>query len=198
MCKLLGNKALKLACQFALPPNSLGYCGSKTGTQKLKNCRDGKSCAGVEKELKKFIVLWPYLKTIAEITKKSPFDYEVVEAYCLGNDLLKKVELKHYSLLLKNFKKQGVPNWLVKELKNNPLKKFIPTHAFQVLFVGVGRASGSVPFNRNTVNKCLITLRGNTAYHWGKKIRVLTLREQKNLSFWTKEVLTKVAPLPTS
>lgn len=192
----MDTKALQLSCQFALPPNALGYCGSKTGTKKLINCRDGKSCTGVKEELKKFIVLYPYLKTLGEIAKKDPFSYKVVEAYCLGNDLLKKVELKHYSLLLKNFKKQGGPDWLIKDLKNHPPKQFIPTHAFQVLFVGVGRASGSVPFNRKTVNKCLITIRGKTAYHWGKKIRVLTLTEQKNLVFWTKEVQTKVAPLP--
>jgi hypothetical protein len=188
--------ALRLACQFALPPNALGYCGSKTGTQKLKNCRDGKSCVGAEEELKKFIVLWPYLKTLSEITKLDPFSYEVVEAYCLGNDLLKKVKNADYEILLKNFKSQGIPDFLIDELKENPPKIFIPTHAFQVLFVGVGRASGAVPFNRKTVESCLITVQGGAAYHWGKKIRVLTKREQANLEFWTKEVLTKIAPLP--
>ncbi|MBI3887979.1 hypothetical protein HY310_02830 [Candidatus Microgenomates bacterium] len=194
----MDTKALQLACQFALPPNSLGYCGSKTGTSKLLKCKNSGVCDGVEEELKKFIVLYPYLKTIGEITKKDPFSYEVVEAYCLGNDLLSKVKNTDFKILLKNFKDQGVPDFLIKELKESPPKKFIPTHTFQVLFVGVGKASGSVPFNLETVNNCLITNKNGDAYHWGKKIRPLTTTEQRNLKFWTNKVLKEVAPLPTT
>lgn len=184
----MDTKALQLACQFALPPNSLGYCGSKTGTKRLKNCIESGVCDHVEEELKKFIVLYPYIKTIGEITGLNPFSYEVIEAYCLGNGLLEKIKNEHYEILLKNFEKQNVPSWLIKELRDKPPKKFIPTHTFQVLFVGVGRASGSVPFNQKTINNCLITLRGNSAYHWGKKIRILTKEEKEKLVFWTKEV----------
>ncbi len=190
----MDTAALRLCCQFALPPNSLGYCGSKTGTRRLKDCIEKGICDHVEEELKKFIVLYPYLKTIGEITGRDPFSYDVIEAYCLGNDLLNKVRKKHYKILLKNFKKQGVPGWLIKGLRDQPPKKFIPTHAFQVLFVGVGRASGAVPFNTETIKKCLISRKGKTAYHWGKKIRLLTPREQKNLSFWTKEVKLSLQP----
>lgn len=190
----MDTAGLRLACQFALSPNILGYCGSKMA--RLEDCVEKGMCDHVVKELKKFIVLYPYLKTLAEITGKKPFDYDVVEAYWLGNDLLKMAGLKHYKILLKNFRKQGVPVWLLKELKNNPPKKFIPTHAFQVLFIGVGRASGSVPFNLKTVNNCLITNKNGFAYHWRKKIRALTKEEQKNLAFWTKEVQRKVVPLP--
>jgi hypothetical protein len=186
--------ALQFCARFALSPNTLGYCGSKTAN--LKDCIEKGNCDHVKKEIKKFIVLWPYLKTISEITGLDPFSYEVIEAYWLGNDLLKKVKNEDYEILLKNFIEQGVPKWLVSDLKKNPPKKFIPNHTFQVLFVGVGRASGAVPFNRTTVNKCLITGKGKYAYHWGEKIKSLTADEQKNLAFWTKEVVSKVAPLP--
>ena len=35
-------------------------------------------------------------------------------------------------------------------------QKFIPTHLFQVLHVGVGKASGSVPYNLETIYNCMI------------------------------------------
>jgi hypothetical protein len=153
-------KALQLLSRFSLPPNALGYCGRNSAPEKFKRCVIKGDCRGVEAELKKFIVLHPYLKTIAEITGLPRFSYKVAEAYWLGNDLLKKVKPEHYFLLLKNFKKQGVPQWLVDELTARPPKKFIPTHLFQVLHVGVGRASGSVPYNIKTTNNCMI--------RWGK------------------------------
>jgi len=153
-------KGLQLACRFALPPNSLGYCGKDSAPEKFKRCTISGECEGVEKELTKFIVLNPYLKTLSEITGLPKYSYDVIEAYCIGNDLLNKAKPKHYQLLLKNFTGQGVPEWLVKELEQTPPKKFVPSHLFQVLHVGVGRASGSVPYNIETINNCM--------FRWGK------------------------------
>lgn len=181
-------KALRLAIKFASPPNSLGYCGSKTASARFKNCLENGKCDHVEEELQKFIVLWPYLKTISQITGLDPFSYDVIESYWIGNNLLKKVKPKHYDLLLENFSKQGVPEWLIKELKGKRPKVFIPTHAFQVLHVGVGRASGSVPFNQKSIHSCLISTRGDSAFHWGKKVKTLTPKEKEKLVYWTKEV----------
>jgi hypothetical protein len=156
--------ALQLACRFALPPNSLGYCGRDSAPEKFKKCIIEGGCDGIEEELSKFIVLNPYLKTLGEVLRLPKFSYEVVEAYCLGNDLLKKVEAEHYELLLENFSEQGVPEWLIDELKESVPKKFIPTHLFQVLHVGVGRASGSVEFNLETINNCM--------FRWGSVMGV--------------------------
>lgn len=152
----MDKKALQLAARFALPPNSLGYCGHDSAPEKFKACVIHGQCDGVEDEIKKFIVLNPYLKTIATITNKSPFSYEVVESYCIGNEELNKTEPKHFEILLQNFAEQGVPPWLIDELRQRPPKVFIPTHLFQVLFVGVGRASGSVPYNIETINNCMV------------------------------------------
>ncbi len=150
------TKALQLAARFALPPNSLGYCGRGTAPEKFKACVVHGKCEGVGDELAKFIVLNPYLETLAQITGLSKFSYAGAEAYWLGNGELKKAKLKHYHLLLKFFAKQGVPEWLVDELKHKKLKKFIPFHLFQVLNVGVGRASGAVPYNLESINNCMI------------------------------------------
>ncbi|MFA5025291.1 MAG: DUF6390 family protein [Candidatus Shapirobacteria bacterium] len=152
----MNKQALQLTARFSLPPNSMGYCGQDSAPAKLINCIINEECQDIENELEKFIVLNPYLNTLAKITGKNKFSYPLLEAYWLGNSELKKAKLDHYPLLLENFKNQGVPDWLITELQQKPPKLFIPFHLFQVLHVGVGRASGSVPYNLETINNCMI------------------------------------------
>jgi hypothetical protein len=234
--------ALQLAARFSLVPHELGYCHARNSAAKtFRKCLAGGDCRGVEEEISHFIVLYPYLKTLAEIIGLSPFSYQVIESYWLGNDELKKAKTEHYDLLLENFAKQGVPAWLIEELSQNQPKVFTPTHLFQVLHVGVGRASGSVPFNLDSINQCMVrwgrvrkfqirvtaevnslekkgkdyrltfkteTLRFEPKFmpglkvgdciacHWGWAVKILTAREEKNLSFWTREVLQNSRPMP--
>lgn len=156
--------ALQLAARFSLPPNSKGYCGRDSAPEKFKKCLLNCECEGVSEELKKFIVLTPYLKTLSEISGKKFDSYEVIESYWLGNDLLESVKNKDFNLLLKNFKVQGVPDWYIRELRVNKPEKFIPMHQFQVFHVGVGKASGSIPHNLDSSNNCMI--------RWGKVLKV--------------------------
>src|SRR4030042_3494406 len=134
----MDTKALQLASRFALPPNSLGYCGRVKAAAKFQRCIVKGKCGGIEKEINKFIVFEPYLKTISKILKLKKYSYGIVEAYCFGNDRLKDINNKDYDILLQNFRIQGVPSWLIKELKKKAPKKFIPNHLFQVLHIGVG------------------------------------------------------------
>jgi len=157
-------KALKLASLFSYSPNHKGYCGRDSAEDTFIRCIKDGQCGKVPRELKHFIVLYPYLKTIATVTNLSPFDHKVIEAYWIGNELLAKIPMSGYEILLKEFSKQGVPSWLVDSLKKKKPKKFIPNHLFQVLHVGVGQASGSVPFDIQSINNCMI--------RWGKVIAV--------------------------
>lgn len=152
----MDKKALQLASRFSLPPNSLGYCGKNSAPEKFKACILGGDCDGVEGEISKFIVLYPYLKTLAKITRLSAFSYKVIEGYWIGNDILKTANPEDYKILLRNFLEQGVPDFFVDELKERKPVVFIPNHLFQVLFIGVGRASGAVPFNLESINNCMI------------------------------------------
>ena len=170
----MDKKALQLACRFSLPPNSLGYCGQNTAPERFKKCVINGVCSNTEEELEKFIVLNPYLETLAHITKRDKFSYEVIEAYWLGNDDLKIAEVAHYRNLLDNFAKQGVPDWFVEELRTKIPKVFIPHHLFQVLHVGVGKASGSVPFNLESINNCMI--------RWGKVVEIKDDELKANLN----------------
>lgn len=158
------TKALQLGARFVLGPNQLGYCGRGSAPEKFKSCISLGKSEGVEEEFSKFIVFYPYLKTLSEITGLDCYSYPVIEAYWLGNDELKKARSKDYENLLKHFKEQGVPNWLVKELKEEKPKMFIPFHLFQILHVGVGRASSAVPFNLDSINNCMVK--------WGTVVRV--------------------------
>ena len=161
----MDKKALQLLSRFSLPPNALGYCGKDSAPEKFKKCVLEGKCLGVEKEIKNFIVLNPYLKTLSEITGKSAFSYQVDEAYWLGNSLLKKARPKDYEILLRNFKKQGVPDWIIEELSEKSIEEFIPTHLFQILNAGVGRTSVKDPYSIKMMNNCMV--------RWGKVKKVL-------------------------
>jgi hypothetical protein len=154
-------EALQFTSRFSLPPNSLGYCGRDTAPAKFIRLITEGVDTGVQKELEKFITLHPYLQTLSRITGLSWLSHEVAEAYWLGNDHLKKVRPEHYLTLLDNFSRQGVPSWLVEELRHKPPGKFIPTHLFQILHVGVGRSLEKTPMATadikiETINNCMI------------------------------------------
>jgi hypothetical protein len=177
-------KALQFESRFSTPPNSLGYCGRGTAQAKFRTCIIDGKCEGVAEEATKFVVLHPYLKTISEITKQPKFSYKVIEAFWLGNNLLKKAKLADYDLLLNNFESQGVPKFFVDKLRENKPKVFIPSHLFQVLHVGVGRASGAVPFNMNSINNCMV--------RWGKVEKIDNNTARTRLNSLKKNCLYKL------
>ncbi|KKT77824.1 MAG: hypothetical protein UW73_C0011G0023 [Microgenomates group bacterium GW2011_GWB1_44_8] len=160
----MDTAALQLGARFALGPNQLGYCGRGTAPEKFKRCLTTGNCAGVKEEFSKFIVFYPYLRTLSYLTKLDRYSYPVMEAYWLGNDQLKKANTDHYEILISYFSRQGVPGWLINELKNKKPKVFIPFHLFQTLHVGVGRASSAVPFNLESINNCMVK--------WGTLLKV--------------------------
>jgi hypothetical protein len=162
---MIDIKALQLGSRFSVKPNSLGYCGRESAITITENCVINGICEKVEEEFCNFIALNPYLETLSQITGLSKFSYPVIEAYWLGNDELKKSGKKDYEILLKNFVKQGIPDFFVKELEIKKPKIFIPFHLFQVLHVGVGKVSRSVPFNLESINNCMI--------RWGKIHKII-------------------------
>lgn len=166
--------ALQLESRFSFSPNSLGYCGKDSAATAFIHCLNNNKCSSIQKEVKHFIVLYPYLRTIARYAQLPVFSYKVIESYWLGNDLLKKAKKKDYEILLNYFAKQGVPDFFIAELKSKGPKVFIPSHLFQVLHVGVGKASGAVPFNIKSINNCMI--------RWGKVSKLSTDRAEINLN----------------
>src|SRR3989344_166268 len=97
---MLINKQLDgalLAARYAFMPNKLRYCGGDKNSEIFGYVAENASDQGLKELLEEFATMYPYLKLIAASNKiANPFDYKVVEAYWLGNDLLTNVDMKNF------------------------------------------------------------------------------------------------------
>jgi hypothetical protein len=81
-----------LHTKHAFPPNNLGYCGPDTRGKILDHLHSHSTDESLLSILTKFEAAYPFVKMIAKSTGMKPFDYQVAEAYWLGNSLLDHVE----------------------------------------------------------------------------------------------------------
>ena len=152
--KALKNKekkrlGLKLATAYGLAPNRLGFCGpqERKDRRKIRDYLENKiSDSEIKAFLRKFEAAYSYLELIAKKNNLSdPFNYQVVEAFWVGNKLLDKVrghDLK--KMVLAKFIRPG----LLSEAQAEERLKFIPEnsrphHSFHVYIFGTitGRVS---------------------------------------------------------
>lgn len=152
---------VKLAALFSYMPNKLKYCGPKDSSAMfydyLKNDSNENK---VKSLLVKFEALYPYLEIISEKNNKDPFDYEVVEAYWLGNKLAeldKEAAVKLIGMLTKRGLVESIAKELTKKLESLNTKTTPLTHLFNVVFVGVGAVTQSVPTIIENMDKCRIS-----------------------------------------
>lgn len=83
------------AARYAFMPNKLRYCGGDRNSNLFDYVAEGESDQGLKNMLAEFETMYPYLKLISEANHIiDPFDYRVVEAYWIGNELLEKVSMK--------------------------------------------------------------------------------------------------------
>lgn len=84
--------------RFAFMPNRLGYCGDDVNPELHAYLMEGTADAGLRRHLQAFTGAYPYLRLIAQSNGiPDPFDYRVVEAYWIGNDLLERVDWAAYA-----------------------------------------------------------------------------------------------------
>ncbi len=104
------------------------------------------------------------MEFIAQANKiKDPFDYRVVEAYWLGNDLLKNISLEQFYRHLKDRFKKRVSSNSLRYLFEKIPKGAKPHHSFHVLeiYQKMGSTKGvDLGPVLETINNCLIS--------WGK------------------------------
>lgn len=150
----------ELCCRFSLMPNKLGFCGPKDSTNLLLNCALGRKVdkGKVKEILKRFESLYPYLELIGRKHNLDPFDYKVVEAYWLGNELLDGFTREDMVELVNDLAGRGLIRSLADKLIDTMPDYAIPFHLFHVLFVGVGSVTKSVENNIETMDKCRISL----------------------------------------
>lgn len=79
--------------RYAFPPNRLGYCGPDDHDALLGYVIGGRPDQGLVELERRFEGAYPYLVLIAHANGiADPFDPRVVEAYWIGNDLLRGVD----------------------------------------------------------------------------------------------------------
>ena len=85
----MSAQGARLFARYAYPPNELGYCGPEGSRALLE--RD--ATPEIERRARKFEGAWSYLEFIAAATGiPDPLDTRVVEAYWVGNDLLRQCD----------------------------------------------------------------------------------------------------------
>ena len=152
-----------LFSKYAYAPNLLHYCGPKETEAIFENIVEVKN-KNFEKLLLQFNGAVPYLQLIASANNiRDIFDLKVVEAYWLGNDLLKKVpSMSLYHSIKDRFKKRvKIKEW--DKIAAKPIMGAKPFHAFHVF--DIGRLIGLINLGQSqkileTMDKCRIG--------WGK------------------------------
>ncbi|MFA4906968.1 MAG: DUF6390 family protein [archaeon] len=129
----------RLAAMFAFGPNCLDYCGSKKDSEKIYlHASAGKGNENEMREIfSRFTGMNSYLELIAGENGKNPFDYEVVEAYWLGNKLLKNVSKEKWRemILTKFVSKEGLSKAQAKAYAQRVRGEVVPHHSFHVMTV---------------------------------------------------------------
>lgn len=159
----MNTNGLLLCSRYALPPNSLRYCGPDKVINLFSYTKEQIADLGLQEILTEFETLYPYLSFIAyENNIRDPFDHRVVEAYWLGNKLLHNISMngffRHFSEALhleKKIKKKDF-ELLVGKIPAGA----IPFHTFHVLNVFTRTGYHTVPHTLETMDSCRIS--------WGK------------------------------
>jgi len=186
---------VELACRYSFRPNILGLCGPQSDftlfNYVIKKDRRPKE---TKRLLKKFLGAFAYYQLIAQANKiTDPFDYRVVEAYWIGNSLLKRVQAEEIKkMILNNFTGPGLlNNNIAKNLIKKLLPRCVPHHSFHVFYLG--SVTGIVPKNLKTFNSCFISW-GKVKEIKGDYLIVLraNLKREKNKIVLGKPFLEKV------
>ncbi len=153
--------------RYAFGPNRLHFCGPDANREIWEYLNDGFTDFGLQKLLKGFDTLYPYLVHIAnENNIPDPFDTRVVDAYWIGNELL-----------LKNDKQKLYKHFIDKlHLKDKlPIKKFhllekrigegiLPNHNHHVINVPKKMGHQEMETTPEFMDSCRIS--------WGKVKKV--------------------------
>lgn len=153
------HSGLALSTRYSYPPNSLSLCGPAKQKDLAWYSQTQQVDAGSKEIMQQFSTLYPYLCFIAaENHLKDPFDRHVIEAYWLGNVLLKqtrKSDFLHFLddglSLSRKLSRQGSAI-----LKQKVAAGGLPHHAFHVL--NVYRRTGHLDIKHtiDTMDACII------------------------------------------
>ncbi len=157
-----------LWARYSFSPNRLKYCGPNANLDLFERAAAKIDDKKIREILTDFEAAYPYIQFIANENKiQDPFDWRVVEAYWIGNELLDNISVsKFYRYLEDHFGKRAKKEIMYQISGKVPLGAK-PYHAFHVL--EIYRRLGSLKGHRpgpllETINNCLVT--------WGKIIDI--------------------------
>lgn len=195
---------IELAARFSYITNSLRFCGPEEASyQFVEYIKTKKNPEKIKESLKRFEGLYPYLSAIAEKHNKNFCDYDVVEAYWIGNELLEAFKDDDLIIIIGKLMQRGLPKSIGNELIKNLPNGFVPHHNFNVFYVGVGRTTGSVQTSLQNMDNCRTS--------WGKVVEVINkhlivetqqlekengkyfLREANKTAVYLKEMLPEIS-----
>ena len=149
-----------LAARYAFMPNKLRYCGGDKNAELFAYTSANQSDAGLQAMLKEFETMFPYLRLIAEANKiADPFNYKVVEAYWIGNELLENVSMQNFYRYLvdeQKLKKKFKPTVLEKVFGKIPFGAK-PHHSFHVFNIPKRTGHYPVEHSLKTMDECRIS-----------------------------------------
>jgi hypothetical protein len=121
-----------LAARHSFMPNRLGYCGPDENEILLQACLSNKRSDELIKALEAFQGAQPYLRFIAQSQGLDNFDYRVVEAYWIGNDLLQRIPRTGFYEHLRERLSSKFPKEHIKRLFESKPYATFPHHALHV------------------------------------------------------------------
>jgi hypothetical protein len=147
--------------RYAFMPNKLRYCGADDNRTLFEYGIEGVVDGGLAPILRTFTGALPYLQLIARSNGiADPFDARVVEAYWIGNDLLRGVEARQlYDALQERFGKQlqgRARDWVLGKAPAGAR----PHHNFHVF--DVHARVGQLEHSLETMDQCRIS--------WGRVV----------------------------
>lgn len=153
---------VEFASRYSYITNRLGYCGRENANRILWDyVTSGAGRSRALEALEGFEGLNPYLRLIARKNKREAFDYEVAEAYWLGNGLLDKVDYRDIQDLIRKEFPKYLTKPLAAKLAGDVPEDVTPHHSFHVLHImDVRSLTGRVPKTSETLKNCIIS--------WGK------------------------------
>jgi hypothetical protein len=156
-----------LHAKHAYMPNRLGYCGPDDRGRILQYLEESKGGEDLVATLKGFEAAYPFLRLIAKSTGKDVFDYQVPEAYWIGNSLLDRVptpdfyRFSHHELVGKD--PREVKN-MFKALGN----AVRPHHSFYVMSTYATSSVADGPNLREDGRKKVQDLIDSCRISWGQ------------------------------
>jgi hypothetical protein len=155
-----------LHAKHALAPNSLGYCGPEENGRILEHLHDSLVDESLDSTLKRFEAAYPFVRMIAKSTGRSAFDYDVAEAYWIGNELLDRVEPSEFYEFSHAGLKSRLPRQDMRTLFREVGAFARPHHTFYVL------GMYSRPNTQSSLQHKLLNLMDSCRISWGRVVEV--------------------------